>query len=667
MMASLRGAIAVLGVGLAAFVTVPPRAVRAFRQQPVFRAGVDHVAVDVIATDSDHKPVADLKQSDFRITEGDRPQTIADFAYVSIPSVHRTIDGAAVAAAPLVDVAENAPPSPTSRIWVMVVDDVHILPQFIPQVKQVMTEFLRSLSPQDEVAITFVSRSDLSQNFTTDLGRLVKAVNSVRAAFGFGYGADAMTAASALGARGIGSPYAAPHLVLQAAQSAVYNLRNAATTLANSGHARRAIVYVSAQSVLDVGAPIDGPEFTAARAYQGFLQEAFDAARRADVPVYTLDPRGLAQPETATKGHCCSSYQQRTEVQRRIVIQQDWLSSIATNTGGLAFINRNDLTRAVDEIVSDNSSYYLLGYYPDPFVRDGKFHDIKVTVGRPGVHLRAKTGYVAPAANAEAATTTATLASVMSAGFNVSGLSVRSFAAPIAPTKTGTIKVLVTIEVTLPSITAGESSSDRLHWQVMALDPDGKVKGSIGNAAPITLSPAGSHVVMNDVIELPSQPLTIRVGVTSEALGKSGSVQLPAIVPDMSNGKLQIASVVLGVVDGRGKSAAEPESLKTLVPFQPTAARAFATTDTLQVFAPVFWSGRDAGAHAIVSIRRGADVVVSHDEEIQGTSMNGDHRTATVRADLPLLGLTLGSYTLTVDVQLPNTQGVTHAVPFEVK
>jgi len=666
-MTSLRGAIAALCVGLVSFVTAPLRPVRAFPQQPVFRAGVDHVAVDVIATDGHDQPVADLKQQDFQITEGARPQTIADFEYVSIPAVHRTIDGAAVAAAPPVDVAENAPPSPTSRIWVMVVDDLHILPQFIPQVKQVMTEFLQSLSPQDEVAITFVSRADLSQNFTTDLGRLVKSVNNVRAAFGFGSGADAMTAASALGARGIGSPFAAPHLVLQAAQSAVYNLKNAATTLANSGHARRAIVYVSAQSVLDVGAPPDGPEFAAARAYQGLLQDAFDAARRADVPVYTLDPRGLVQPETATKGICCRSYQQRAEIQRRIIIQQDWLSSIAINTGGRAFINRGDLSRAVDEIVSDNSSYYLLGYYPDPFVRDGKFHDLKVTVTRPGVHLRAKTGYVAPAANAEAATTTATLTSVMSAGFNVSGLSVRAFAAPIVPTASGTIKVLVTTEVTLPSITSGESSSDRLHWQVMALDPDGKVKGSIGNAAPITLSSEGSHVVVNDVIDLPSQPLTIRVGVTSEALGKSGSVQLPATVPDLSNGKLQIASVVLGVVHARGQSPAEPDSLKTVVPFQPTAARAFAAGDTIQVFAPAFWSAKNAAAHARVSIRRGTDVVVGHDDELQGTSTNGDRRTASVRADLPLAGLTQGSYTLAVDVQLPNKQSVTRAVPFEIK
>jgi|SRR5579864_1554022 len=660
-MTSLRGAIGVLGVGLIAFVTAPPRPVRAFPQQPVFRAGVDHVAVDVIATDDDNKPVTGLKQQDFQITDGGHPQTIADFEYVSIPAVRRPIEAAAVAAAPPVDVAANAPPSPTSRIWVMVVDDLHILPQFISQVRQAMTEFLQRLSPQDEVAITFVSRSDLSQNFTTDLGRLVKAVNNVRAAFGFGYGADA------LANRGIGQADAAAQLVLQADQSAVFNLKNAAITLANSGHARRAIVYVSAQSVLDPAAPVGSPEFKFARAYQLLLLDAFDAARRADVPVYTLDPRGLVQPETATKGMCCASSAQRATIQGRITIQQDWLSSIATNTGGRAFINQNNLTGAIDEIVSDNSSYYLLGYYPDPFVRDGKFHDLKVTVTRPGVHLRARTGYLAPAAHAEAATTTATLASVMSAGFNVSGIPVRAFVAPIAPTPTGAMHVVVTTEVTLPPTVSGESSSDTLHWQVMALDPDGKVKGSASNAAPISLSPGGSELVVDDVLELPAHPLTIRVGVTSEALGKSGSVQLSLDVPNASNGKLQIASVVLGVVDGRGRSAGESDSLKTLVPFQPTVARRFATTDTIQVFAPLFWSAKEAGAHAIVSIRRGHDVIASHDDELQGASLNGDHRTASVRSDFPLAGLAEGPYTLAVDVQLPNKQHVTRAVPFEIK
>ena len=658
-MTNMRRAVVALGAGLATMMTSLPPVARAEPQQAIFRAAVDHVSVDVIATADGNKPVTDLKQSDFQITEGGRPQAIADFEYVSIPVVHRTLDRVAAAAAPPVDVAENTQPKATSRIWVMVVDDQHILPQFSTQVKQVMTEFLQTLPATDDVAITFVGRSDLSQNFTTDPARLAKAVDNVRASLGFGYGADAVAEAVR------GSGRTGFNLLLRTAESAIFNIKNAATTLANSGHARRAIVYVSAQSVLDLGADMASPEHAAAVNYQMDLQQAFDEARRSDVEVYTIDPRGLATPETSTKGHCCATPEIRAEVQRRIVIQQDWLSSIAINTGGRAFINQSNLTGAVDEIVAENSSYYLLGYYPDPFVRDGKFHDLKVTVSRPGVHVRSRTGYVAAAASLGSTTTADTLATVMSTGFNIAGLSIHAFAAPTAATANG-MKVVVTTEVTYPPGGIEQPATDTLHWQVMALDPDGKVKQTVGNSSQIHMSSAGAHVVVNDVIELAPQPVTIRVGVTSDAIGKSGSVQLPATVPDPTGGPV-VSAVVLGFIDARGKATPEQESLKPLMPFQPTTQRTFQSSDTIEVFAPVFWSAKDPVAHATVAIRSGTNAVLTRDLDLQGQPIKGDHRTASVRTDLPLKDVPAGSYTLVVDVQLPNNQHVTRGIPLEVR
>jgi VWFA-related protein len=678
---SLRVSVAALllaGAGLG----LPGRvSLRAALQQPVFRAGVDHVAVDVIATDSHDQPVSDLKQEDFQISEGGRPQTIADFEHVSIPVAHRAI-AAGAAAMPVSDVAENTQPAADSRAFVMIVDDVHILPALIVPVKRAMTEFLQTLSPRDEVAVVFVGRSDLSQNFTTDVSRLLKTVDNVRAALAFGLGADAILPPPPPPRGGLGpqppvpplsgppnicSPTPKLQIALQAARSATFDLRNAAATLANSGHARRAIIYVSGQSVLDPGAPIQCAEFTAANAYREDLLAAFDQARRSDVPIYTLDPRGLAQPETATVGHCCSSYQQRAEIQRRILLQQDYLASIATNTGGRFFINQNDLAHAIDQIVSENGSYYLLGYYPDPFIRDGTFHNLKVTVTRPDVRVRSRPGYTAPLAGAPAATAKSTLTTTMSAGFNVSGLSLRAFAAPVAPTEKG-MSVVVTTEITYPSVVAGPvPSEETLHWEVLALDPDGKIKGSVEHAAPVSASAAGSRFVLNDVLDLPMQPLTIRVGASSEALGKAGSVQLLIDVPNVSSSKLLIGGVILGVVGASGEPAAEPTNLKALVPFQPTTSRTFAATDTLQVFAPLFWASRDAAAHAVVSVRRGADVVAHQETDAQSAVTRGDHRTATARSDLSLSGLAAGPYTLNLDVQLPDGQTAARTVPFAIK
>jgi hypothetical protein len=440
-----------------------------------------------------------------------------------------------------------------------------------------------------------------------------------------------------------------------------------AATLANSGHARRAIIYVSGQSVLDPGAPIQCAEFTAANAYRQDLLAAFDQARRSDVPIYTLDPRGLADPETATVGHCCSTYQQRAEIARRITVQQDYLASIATNTGGRFFINQNDLAHAIDEIVTENGSFYLLGYYPDPFVLDGKFHDLKVTVTRPGVRLRARTGYTSPLAGAPAATAKSTLTATMSAGFNVSGLSLRASAAPVIPTEKG-MSVVVTTEITYPPLAAGPVASDEtLHWEILALDPDGKIKGSVEHAAPVSASPAGSRFVLNDVLDLPMQPLTIRVGASSQALGKAGSVQLLLDVPNVSTSKLQVGGLILGVMGAGGESAREPDNLKALVPFQPTTTRTFAATDTVQVFAALFWASKDPTAHAVVSVRRGPDVVAHQETDVQGVVTKGDHRTGTARADLSLSGLTAGEYTLNLEARLPNGQSAARTVPFAIK
>ena len=71
----------------------------------------------------------------------------------------------------------------------------------------------------------------------------------------------------------------------------------------------------------------------------------------------------------------------------------DTLRQLAEETDGRAIVNRNDLLPAMKQIVRDSSAYYLLGYTSTVAPTDGKFHDIKVRVKRPGVQVRARKGY----------------------------------------------------------------------------------------------------------------------------------------------------------------------------------------------------------------------------------------------------------------------------------
>ncbi len=101
------------------------------------------------------------------------------------------------------------------------------------------------------------------------------------------------------------------------------------------------------------------------------------AANRANVSFYPIDPRGLsgqtggAAPRT-----------------------QESLRTMATATDGLAIVNAGDMDRGLRRVIDDLSSYYLFAYY-SPAKPDGKFHRISVRVKRPGVDVRARSGYLA--------------------------------------------------------------------------------------------------------------------------------------------------------------------------------------------------------------------------------------------------------------------------------
>ena len=69
------------------------------------------------------------------------------------------------------------------------------------------------------------------------------------------------------------------------------------------------------------------------------------------------------------------------------------LRTLAEATDGIAVMNNNDLDTGLKRISDDLSSYYLLGYYSSNGKLDGRFHNIKVRVKRPGVDVRARKGY----------------------------------------------------------------------------------------------------------------------------------------------------------------------------------------------------------------------------------------------------------------------------------
>ena len=118
-----------------------------------------------------------------------------------------------------------------------------------------------------------------------------------------------------------------------------------------------------------------------------------DEANRANASFYPVAPRGLAVfdspigPDRPPSLEVDSARLRERRISLRV---------LADLTDGLAVVNTNNITENLQRVVEDLSAYYLLGYYASGVEMDGKFHDVRVRVSRPGVDVRARRGYLAP-------------------------------------------------------------------------------------------------------------------------------------------------------------------------------------------------------------------------------------------------------------------------------
>ncbi len=643
--------------------------------QAVFRSSVQYVAVDVVVTDHNDKPIEDLWVDDFEIVENGKPQKIADFQFISIPAVSRKIAANAPRDAEP-DVVTNTAPTKNSRLFVILVDDLHLIEHDLIRLKRTLTDLVNVFSPDDEVALTFVSHSNLSVNFTRNRSRLMERIDNIKAVLGFGLDSLArVDSPTEFGAISKPARFKADY-----ALSTYDTLKNVTKALAGSDHTRRAIFFVTGGTTLNMSNerssdPGQAVTDSMTLALQDGLAGTFSAARGGSVPIYAIDPRGNVQPEDVVRGGLgggittIANPMLRMEALKNIRIQHNNLAVLAVNSGGRAIFNASDMTRMITEIVQENGSYYLLGYYPDPFVADGKYHPLKVRVKRAGARVRARQGYDAPTAARSSENIATTVAAALTSGVNISALPLRLFAEPVASDGKTAI-VAVTIELTYPAPLDGSRRfDDNIEIRLLALDADAKVKGSSVKTHHFTApAPAGGGTVsflINDLITLPLQPLTLRVAVGSQALGKAGMIQVPIEMPRESKG-LSMGAIVVGFAGAPRQAAMAPELFNGLIPFQPTTTRVFSADDVLRLFGHVYWKDKNAQP-AVTMTLTGPGGPVTTAPVLSAMKAAGDQQDAVIAAMLPMTGLPAGKYHLAFTATLGGGKPVSRDVLFEIR
>ena len=639
---------------------------------PTFRVEVNYVEVDATVTDAAGKPVSDLTVDDFEVLEDGKPQKLTTFSLVNIP-IERA-ERPLFAAAPIeADVQSNE--RANGRVYLMVLDDLHINPLRTARVKAAARRFIeRHFGVNDLAAIVYTSgRSDAGQEFTNNRRLLLAAIDRFSGRKLRSSTLDRLEQyRSTQGMRQQGERVDDPNLAERGyqARNTLDSLKSLADFLSGVRGRRKAMLFISEGIDYDIHDVFTNRDATT---IIDASREAIGAATRANVSIYSIDPRGLSAmgeegievdsfPDDPSTGITSTS------MLDELRLSQDSLRTLSEETGGFAAVNRNDFDGAFERVVADNSTYYLLGYYPSNDRRDGRFRKIEVRVRRPGLQVRSRKGYAAPRGRAPETrpagpNTSLAMRDAMNSPLPMSGIGMSVFAAPFKGTAPNAA-VAIAVEVDAGKFKYADKNgmaANDLEVGFSAVDAKGKAYPGERNTINLTLKPdtlarvkaRGFRVVSQ--IDLPPGRYQLRVA-SAESSGQSGSVLYDLEVPDFYKAPLTMSGLAItSTTAGQTPTARSKDPLKDFLPAPPTASREFLRSEELALFAEFYENAPGAPAHKIdiTTTVRAEDgrVVMQNQEERSSTELQGGRGGYGFSARLPLTDLAPGTYVIHVEAK----------------
>lgn len=137
------------------------------------------------------------------------------------------------------------------------------------------------------------------------------------------------------------------------------------------------------------------------QAYGPEIREAAADLSASQVAIYPVDVRGLLSGMEGAAGikpthtfNATSAFDPVAGMQD-IAASQETMRDIATETGGRAYVNQNDIKSGIAAALADNSAAYTLGYYPENKKWDNRYRSIKIKLDRDGVQVHHRRGYYA--------------------------------------------------------------------------------------------------------------------------------------------------------------------------------------------------------------------------------------------------------------------------------
>ncbi|HEY7286017.1 MAG TPA: VWA domain-containing protein [Vicinamibacterales bacterium] len=631
------------------------------QQPPTFRTGINFVRVDVIISDKNGNPVGDLQQSDFDLTEDGKPQKIESFKLIKLDG--GTADAMKEPVKQIrTDYDEEAEAARDDvRLFAFFLDDYHVRRGASMVARGQLAKFVATqLGPSDMIGVMYPLESTASVRMTRNHEAVEKGLqqflgrkyeyepkNQFEEKYAY-YPTEtverirvqvSLSAIKSLIVH-MGSLKEGRKTLILVSEGFTYmvppQMRSANAQMPGLGNPN---AYNPNAGTNDINE--DRASWSASMDLESDLRDIYDAANRNNVAIYSVDPRGLAGFEfdinESVGFQTDSKYLNST---------MDTLRTLSENTDGRAIVNRNDIAAGMQQIARDSSAYYLIGYNSSQAPSDGKFHEIKVKVKRPGVQVRARKGYWAMTAQDTARALNPSKITPPKPVENALNAAVtRPSSAAVVRTWVGTTrgdngKTRMTFVWEPIQKAPGDAASSRsepaARVSLMAVGTDGSpfYRGKI-EAGAAAGSPGQVNVSRGGTVSFDVNPGKVQLRVSVE--GASSQVldteTRELTVPDLTGPQALLGTPAVF----RARTLRDYQALKTDAGAMPIATREFSRTDRILVRVPTLGPAGTTPALSVHLLNRAGQAM----SEIQPTP---SPKEGEQQIDVPLSGLAPGEY-----------------------
>lgn len=356
--------------------------------------GRDAALVDVVVRDRAGQPVLGLTQDDFEVFEDGALQRI-----ISIDARSRPTQSGVSSESPGVGPAVHGERSAQAIVGLVFHQLSHESRAAAISAARSMVESLR----EEEYAGVFAVNLSLTMvsPFTRERAALQRALDAVLRM-------PPVQGGSSMSGIGVAETEGPPGRHVTPDSEIAANMRRRMTADGEGAH-RAAVQAASLGDVIARLARFPGRKsivlFSEGLDVSPRLESVVVRALAENVTVYTVHAGGLrasrrfAVPDrTVDSRELTSTSQRGRESWRYGFLEMDptaGLGPLAKHTDGFLVSDTNDLRAALTSINADRHAYYVLAYSSSNGALDGTTRRIEVRVKRPGLSVRARTGYVA--------------------------------------------------------------------------------------------------------------------------------------------------------------------------------------------------------------------------------------------------------------------------------